>query len=135
MDSGGRQLLRDTQNYWKQLQENPDKTKIVFSTFDDEIYRAFRADFPMYDIADLRKNPQTPEAFAAFCNKFRRRVVRWDSPAVLRVRSSGGYTDKNSSIVTRVVFFAIEIARNREGANNAIQSLSSSTDSNANLLP
>ncbi len=42
---------------------------------------------------------------------------------MLRLDSTGDYTEENSIVVTKVQFFAIEIARNREGDNDDVRTL------------
>lgn len=41
----------------------------------------------------------------------------------MRANANEGYTDKNVILVPRIQFYAIEIARNREGLNDDIRKL------------
>lgn len=40
---------------------------------------------------------------------------------LLRVDAAGDYNQENTTLVPRIQFFAIEIARNREGHNTVIK--------------
>ena len=42
---------------------------------------------------------------------------------LLRLDSKGDYTEENSIVVTKVQFYAVEVARNREGHNDRVRSL------------
>lgn len=40
---------------------------------------------------------------------------------LIRIDSDGEYSEENSMLTTRIQFFAIELARNREGYNDGIR--------------
>ena len=114
---------------------------------DDEIYGKFRADFPDMTVAKLDemkdlKSPEMKEKWRGFCEEFKHvedysfaTLIRLDSRWEPRngcskresVRNhvyyihSQDYEEANSVIVTKIQFYAIELARNREGHNDQIR--------------
>lgn len=58
-------------------------------------------------------------AWREFCNTYEKseRLVDFNMGTLLRLDSRKEYDEDNTTIVPRVQFFAIEIARNREGEN------------------
>ncbi|KAH0518408.1 Protein PBDC1 [Microtus ochrogaster] len=55
-----------------------------------------------------------------FCLKFEGIVEDYNYGTLLRLDCSQGYTEENTIFAPRIQFFAIEIARNREGYNKAV---------------
>ncbi|CAI9556249.1 unnamed protein product [Staurois parvus] len=91
---------------------------------DDVIYAAFRGDFPELCINVLDpenlKSPAAKEKWRPFCMKFEHEVEDFNYGTLLRLDSSKEYTEENTIFATRIQFYAIEIARNREGYNDVI---------------
>uniref|UniRef100_A0A8C6J407 Polysaccharide biosynthesis domain-containing protein n=1 Tax=Melopsittacus undulatus TaxID=13146 RepID=A0A8C6J407_MELUD len=93
---------------------------------DDQIYSEFRATFrdlrvEVLDPEELKSEP-AKEKWRPFCLRFQGLVEDFNYGTLLRLDCRGGYTDDNSIFATRIQFFAIEIARNREGWNSAVYS-------------
>lgn len=91
---------------------------------DDVIYAAFRGDFPdlridVLDPEDL-KSPAAKEKWRPFCMKFETEVEDFNYGTLLRLDCSKEYTEENTIFATRIQFYGIEIARNREGYNDVI---------------
>ncbi|NXP61404.1 PBDC1 protein, partial [Chloropsis cyanopogon] len=57
-----------------------------------------------------------------FCLRFEGLVEDFNFGTLLRLDARGEYTEENSILATRIQFFAIEIARNREGCNDEVYS-------------
>ncbi|XP_063787895.1 protein PBDC1 [Pseudophryne corroboree] len=91
---------------------------------DDLIYTAFRGKFPqlridVLDPEDL-KSPAAKEEWRPFCMQFESQVEDFNYGTLLRLDSSKEYSEENTIFSTRIQFYAIEIARNREGYNDVI---------------
>ncbi|XP_069800481.1 protein PBDC1-like isoform X3 [Dendropsophus ebraccatus] len=101
-----------------------DPRLLKLTRMDDGIYTAFRKDFPdlridVIDPEDL-KSPAAKEKWRPFCMQFENQVEDFNYGTLLRLESSKEYTEENTIFSTRIQFFAIEIARNREGCNDVI---------------
>ena len=55
-----------------------------------------------------------------FCDSFKH-VEDFSFATLLRLDSTLDYSEENSIIVTKIQFYAIELARNKEGANDTIR--------------
>ncbi|VEN54812.1 unnamed protein product [Callosobruchus maculatus] len=102
-----------------------DPQSLKLTPLDDLIYKVFREEFPDLKIDILReddlKNPKAKEKWRPFCEQFKDIIEDYSFGTLLRIDASEDYSDKNSILVTRIQFFAIEIARNREGINNILR--------------
>ncbi|CAL8405629.1 unnamed protein product [Arctogadus glacialis] len=91
---------------------------------DDTIYTAFRETFKDMDIKqlhpDLLKSAEAKEAWRPFCNQFEDVIEDFNYGTLLRLNCEQDYTEENTIFATRIQFFAIEIARNREGLNTPV---------------
>ncbi|XP_075714968.1 protein PBDC1 [Rhinoderma darwinii] len=101
-----------------------DARLLKLTRLDDEIYTTFRSDFPdlridVVDPEDL-KSPAAKEKWRPFCMQFEHQVEDFNYGTLLRLDSSKEYTEENTIFSTRIQFFAIEIARNREGCNDVM---------------
>lgn len=66
------------------------------------------------------KSESAKEKWRPFCLKFEGIVEDYNYGTLLRLDCSQGYTEENTIFAPRIQFFAIEIARNREGYNKAV---------------
>ena len=117
--------------YEKLLNSFNDKTKLRLTSIDTEIYDLFRATFPLLDISHLSdldlKNEKQKIKWREFCMKYSNNsnIKDYHWGTLLRLNSEKGYQmetgGQNTTIVPRIQFLAIEIARNREGKNNNIK--------------
>ncbi|XP_072005468.1 protein PBDC1 isoform X1 [Engystomops pustulosus] len=101
-----------------------DPPLLKLTRLDDLIYTTFRKEFPdlridVIDPEDL-KSPAAKEKWRPFCMQFEHQVEDFNYGTLLRLDSSKEYSEENTIFSTRIQFFAIEIARNREGCNNVI---------------
>ncbi|XP_035200889.1 protein PBDC1 [Oxyura jamaicensis] len=91
---------------------------------DEQIYGEFRKTFgelkiDVLDPEELKSEP-AKEKWRPFCMRFEGVVEDFNYGTLLRLDCSKGYTEENTIFATRIQFFAIEIARNREGCNSAV---------------
>merc|ERR1739848_935901 len=71
------------------------------------------------EIKDL-KSDALKKRWREFCEAHKD-VEDYSFATLLRLDSSGEYEEQNSVIVTKIQFYAIELARNREGHNSSIR--------------
>ncbi|XP_015116543.1 protein PBDC1 [Diachasma alloeum] len=92
---------------------------------DDAIYKTFREIFPDLKVdvinEDEMKSPEGKNKWRPFCEQFKDLVEDYSMGTLLRVDCTDEYSEKNSILVTRIQFYAIELARNREGFNDCIR--------------
>nr|CAH7763235.1 unnamed protein product [Callosobruchus chinensis] len=102
-----------------------DPQSLKLTPLDDLIYKLFREEFPDLKIDILKeddlKSPAAKEKWRPFCEQFKDIIEDYSFGTLLRIDASEDYSDKNSILVTRIQFCAIEIARNREGINNILR--------------
>ncbi|WVN89381.1 uncharacterized protein L203_104604 [Cryptococcus depauperatus CBS 7841] len=113
--------------YEKVLQTIPPKL-IKFTPIDDELYTNFLDEFPEFKFEDnLRslnedemKSAKGKERWRRFLMPYEKRVTDYNFGTLVRARSDELYGQDNSILVTRIQFFAIEIARNKAGLNDKV---------------
>ena len=71
------------------------------------------------EMKDL-KSDAMKKRWREFCEAHKH-VEDYSFATLLRLDSSGEYEEQNSVIVTKIQFYAIELARNREGHNSSIK--------------
>lgn len=91
---------------------------------DDEIYAVFRENFKDFNVEvldeDSMKSKAGKEKWRPFCNHFENIVEDFNRGSLLRTNANKEFGQDNCTLCTRIQFLAIEIARNREGLNDAI---------------
>lgn len=68
---------------------------------------------------DILKSPEAKHEWRQFAEKFNK-VEDFSYGTLLRANAAEEFSQANSILVVRIQFLAIEIARNREGYNNAV---------------
>lgn len=58
-----------------------------------------------------------------FCMEFEKEIEDYSFATLVRLDANDEYSEPNTLLVTRIQFFCIEIARNREGNNDKIRTL------------
>lgn len=98
---------------------------MTLTSIDDFIYKAFRDEFPNLDIRIIDeqelKNTKGKEKWRPFCDKFKMLVEDYSFGTLLRANAESDYSETNTILVTRIQFFCIEIARNKEGLNDILR--------------
>lgn len=104
-----------------------DPKYLKLTPLDDIIYKVFREDFPNLKVNIIDENELKSEKGKAkwrpFCEKFKKCVEDYSFGTLLRSDASKDYTETNTILVTRIQFYAIELARNREGINDNLRNL------------
>lgn len=94
--------------------------------YDNEIYTAFRQDFPHLNVAHIDENEiksaDGKTKWRAFIEKFNK-LPDFSYGTLLRADANKEFGPDNSMFILRIQFWAIEIARNREGYNDNIRHL------------
>lgn len=92
---------------------------------DEDIYNTFREHFPNLDVKRLVesdiKSEESKKEWREFCMKFENVVEDFNFATLLRLDCEQDYAEENTTLVPRVQFYAVEIARNREGLNDAVR--------------
>lgn len=70
---------------------------------------------------DELKSTVGKEKWRPFCEKFKEMIEDYSFGTLLRANCNDDYTPENSILMTRIQFYAIELARNREGFNDQIR--------------
>ena len=91
---------------------------------DDTIYEDFQKSFPDLNVASFTeddiKNDKAKAAWRKFSESYKD-VEDFSLGCLLRLNASQDYTEENTCIAIKIQFFAIEIARNRQGHNDALR--------------
>lgn len=115
--------MQHAEVYYK-LISSVDPQFLKLTKVDDQIYSEFREHFEKLkiDVLDPEelKSELAKEKWRPFCLKFGGIVEDYNYGTLLRLDCSQGYTEENTIFAPRIQFFAIEIARNREGYNKAV---------------
>ncbi|KAG8932645.1 hypothetical protein FRC03_010341 [Tulasnella sp. 419] len=120
--------VEQAQVYWNLITKYPPKT-LKLTKIDDEIYEDFSQSFPEYiqDPSrltkldeDQMKDKQGKERWRNFINRYEKKVKDFNFGTLVRNNSADEYGQFNAMFVTRMQFYAIEIARNRLGLNDEI---------------
>uniref|UniRef100_A0A183BVG0 Polysacc_synt_4 domain-containing protein n=1 Tax=Globodera pallida TaxID=36090 RepID=A0A183BVG0_GLOPA len=89
----------------------------------NEVYSRFRELFPDLDVDENELKNENKEKWRAFCESFRKTVEDYNYGTMLRIRADGIYDEPNTIITTKVIFIAIEGARNIEGLNEEYKAM------------
>ncbi|KAG4086678.1 DUF757-domain-containing protein [Neocallimastix lanati (nom. inval.)] len=109
------------ETYWKLITSIPG-SKLRLTPCDDEIYAAFLVTFPNFNIKNIDEDYFKSEKSKAKWREFHRglenKVEDHNFGTLLRKRYDGEYGPDNGLFATRLQFYAIEIARNKQGLND-----------------
>ncbi|CAO3596213.1 unnamed protein product [Absidia cylindrospora] len=116
--------MHHAETYFK-LISAMDGSKLRLTTIDDEIYKDFEETFPEIDVLHLDeqahfKTPQAKEKWRVWINKYEKRVKEFNFGSLVRIDAREDYTEQNTMFGVRMQFYAIEIARNKKGLNQAV---------------
>ncbi|CAH1961181.1 unnamed protein product [Acanthoscelides obtectus] len=102
-----------------------DPQSLQLSPQDELVYKVFREQFHDLKIDVLNeddlKSSKAKEKWRQFCEQFKNIIEDYSFGTLLRLDASDDYSEKNSILVTKIQFLAIEIARNKEGINNNLR--------------
>ncbi|XP_055610042.1 protein PBDC1 [Uranotaenia lowii] len=101
-----------------------DPRQLRLTPYDDEIYEEFRRQFPTMNVASINENElkssEEKERWRAYMEKFNR-LEDYSYGTLMRAKATEEFRPDNAILVVRIQFWAIEIARNREGLNDGIR--------------
>ncbi|CAG9835550.1 unnamed protein product [Diabrotica balteata] len=102
-----------------------DPKLLKLTPVDDLIYKVFREEFPKLEVEVIKENElkSTKEKgkWRPFCERFKNVVEDYSYGTLLRADAKDDYKEDNTILVTRIQFYAIELARNREGVNDVLR--------------
>lgn len=118
--------VEQAQTYWNLLERvNPQDLKLT--KIDDEIFEDTMATFPEFaedNHAKLikldeewLKSAEGKKRWRAFCERYKDKVKDYNFGSLIRTDAEDEYGERNTVFVTRIQFYAFEIARNRLGLN------------------
>merc|ERR1712106_362438 len=92
---------------------------------DDKLYKDVKESFPKLNfgklIEDDLKNEKAKVDWREFSNRYKH-VEDFGLGSLLRMDSAKDYSEENTMLAIKIQFFAIEIARNKEGLNDSLRS-------------
>lgn len=102
-----------------------DPRYLKLTPLDDHIYKSFRDEFPTLDVRVMLeselKSATGKEKWRPYCERFKHCLDDYSFGTLLRIDADKEYTEENTMLVIRVQFYAIELARNREGINGGLR--------------
>ncbi|KAI8371459.1 putative polysaccharide biosynthesis protein [Radiomyces spectabilis] len=116
--------MHHAETYFK-LISSIDGSKLRLTGIDDEIYDDFQQSFPEIDVLHLDekhfKTPEYKEKWRTWINKYEKRVNEFNFGSLIRIDAREDYTEQNTMFGVRMQFYAVEIARNKKGLNDALR--------------
>ncbi|EUC43513.1 hypothetical protein COCMIDRAFT_38574 [Bipolaris oryzae ATCC 44560] len=117
-------VVQHMETYWKILEKVPG-SKLRLTKIDDEIYEHLKKDFPEFDASatlneDEMKSKEGKERWRKFITEYEHKVEDYNFGTMLRASHKTEYDQEGTIFAVRMQFYAIEIARNREGLNDWI---------------
>lgn len=113
---------RHADTYSTMLKIYSDKKKLKLTPIDSDIYQHFRSIFPSLNISVLSDDFVTRDhkLWLEFINSYKHNsnINDYQFGTILRKNCSLAADSDNTMLVCRIIFLAIEIARNREGNND-----------------
>lgn len=101
-----------------------DPRLLHLTPYDNEIYEEFRRQFPSMNVAAVDENElksdDSKAKWRTYMEKFNR-LEDYSYGTLMRVNAAEEFQPSNAILVVRIQFWAIEIARNREGHNDGIR--------------
>ncbi|XP_020897029.1 protein PBDC1 [Exaiptasia diaphana] len=98
-----------------------DPSKLKLTNYDDLIYKEFKQHFKNISIERLNEQDFKSEISKAkwrpFCNYYKGKIDEFNFGTLLRIDCNKDYSKENTILVTRIQFYAVEIARNRQELN------------------
>lgn len=114
-----------SENFVFQILCSVDPKLLRLTPHDNQIYKAFKDTFPDIEVdkidEDKLKSSEGKAKWRPFCEQFKDVVEDYNFGTLLRADCTGDYSEENSIFTTRIQFYAIELARNREGFNDGVR--------------
>ncbi|KAG8216230.1 polysaccharide biosynthesis-domain-containing protein [Butyriboletus roseoflavus] len=119
--------VEHAQTYWNLLEKIPPR-ELKLSKLDDEIFEHTVTTFPEFNAEghekllkldeDWLKSGEGKKKWRDFINQYETKVKDFNFGSLIRTDATKEYSETNTIFVTRMQFYAIEIARNRLGLND-----------------
>jgi hypothetical protein len=115
-------VVQHMETYWNILEKVKGST-LRLTKIDDEIYEHFQKEFPDFDASatineDEMKSKAGKERWRNFINQYEKKIEDFNFGAMLRASPKTDYTQEGTIFAVRMQFYAVEIARNRQGLND-----------------
>ncbi|KAI0074589.1 DUF757-domain-containing protein [Panus rudis PR-1116 ss-1] len=125
--------VEHAQTYWNLLEKVPPR-ELRLTKIDDEIFDHLMQEFPELNTPpkyekiakldeDWMKSPEGKERWRKFIAAYEKKVQDYNFGSLIRTDCSDEYNETNTIFVTRIQFYAFEIARNRLGLNDKAHEL------------
>ena len=117
------QFAEENEAFLARVPRNANPLRVRLTSVDEGIYQKFRLLFPAdkFDVAKLNedelKSAASKEKWRPYCMHFEKTVEDYNTGTILRLDASKPYSPENTTLAPRIQFYAIEIARFREGCN------------------
>ncbi|KZV91350.1 DUF757-domain-containing protein, partial [Exidia glandulosa HHB12029] len=121
--------VEHAQTYWNLIGAVQPRD-LRLTKLDDEIFAHLSETFPelveppytglVKLDEDAMKTPEGKEKWRNFVNAYEKKIDKFNFGSLIRTDATDEYSQFNSIFVMRMQFYAIEIARNRLGLNDAI---------------
>ncbi|KAL8919835.1 MAG: hypothetical protein Q9208_006568 [Pyrenodesmia sp. 3 TL-2023] len=108
--------------YWSIL-EKMKGSQLRLTKIDDEILEHFQKAFPELDVKETideekMKSKEGKERWREFMTAYEKKIDDYNFGTMLRANPNFEYGEKETIFAMRMQFYAIEIARNRQGLND-----------------
>jgi len=117
-------VVQHMETYWAILEKVRGST-LRLTKMDDDIYEHLKTDFPEFDPAaiideDEMKSKAGKERWRKLMMAYEKKIDDYNFGTMLRANAKAEYDQEGTIFVPRMQFYAIEIARNRNGLNDWI---------------
>lgn len=117
-------VVQHMQTYWSIL-EKIKGSSLRLTKMDDDIYNHLKEAFPKFDPAATidendMKGTTGKKLWRDFMMKYEKKIDDYNFGTMVRINPNVEYEEKTTIFVPRMQFYAIEIARNRNGLNDWI---------------
>jgi hypothetical protein len=117
-------VVQHMETYWNILEKLPG-SMLRLTKMDDDIYQHFKTEFPELDVSktideDEMKSKTGKERWRKFIAEYENKVEDYNFGTMLRANPKSEYGEKDTIFAVRMQFYAIEIARNKQGLNDWI---------------
>ncbi|KAG2340411.1 DUF757-domain-containing protein [Suillus weaverae] len=109
--------VEHAQTYWNLLEKVPPRA-LKLTKLDDEIYEHTMSAFPEFNEEDHAQLVKLDEDWLKSEIGKKKKVKDYNFGSLIRTDARQEYGETNTIFVTRIQFYAIEIARNRLGLND-----------------
>ncbi|KAF2741484.1 DUF757-domain-containing protein [Polyplosphaeria fusca] len=117
-------VVQHMETYWRLLEGIP-ASRLKLTKLDDDIYEHFKKEFPDFDASatineDDMKSPAGKEKWRNFINTYENKIDDYNFGCMVRSDPKQEYSQEGTILCVRMQFYAIEIARNKQGLNDWI---------------